>query len=326
MIRPSQQEFERNQTPVVNQELDAITVILQLWRGKKTLLISMLVCITAAVVFLLVAKPKWTSSVTITQPTQGQMSNINQINAVLFSQNNEDRPSAAKMQETIFNRFKENLSSLAETLSNRKPSQHLTIKELDGYSGAFKISYTDHTPELAQQQLNHYISLVNTNTIDFYKNDLLTNILAERASLENSLETQRQVAQSKKDQEIAKLKQSLIVAEAANIKQPKMQQTETISSNSMFLLGSDAIKAMIEHTQSMPLTFDSNYYKTQESLLSLNSTKIQLDKMQAFSYISKANIPEEKDFPQPLLTIFLGAIIGLFGGAIIIIFRQSLRS
>lgn len=63
------------------------------------------------------------------------------------------------------------------------------------------------------------------------------------------------VAQEQKDLRIRQIQEALRYAEQANVIKPQIQQTQDVTQDSMFLLGSDALKSMIEHEATRPLVF-----------------------------------------------------------------------
>ncbi|MEG2665320.1 MAG: Wzz/FepE/Etk N-terminal domain-containing protein, partial [Hafnia sp.] len=50
------------------EQIDLIDLVMQLWRGKVTIVVAVVVAILLAVGYLAVAKEKWTSTAIITQP------------------------------------------------------------------------------------------------------------------------------------------------------------------------------------------------------------------------------------------------------------------
>ena len=53
------------------EQIDLIDLLVQLWRGKMTIIISVIVAIALAIGYLAVAKEKWTSTAIVTQPDVG---------------------------------------------------------------------------------------------------------------------------------------------------------------------------------------------------------------------------------------------------------------
>lgn len=59
------------------EQIDLIDLLMQLWRGKVTIIICIVVAIALAVGYLAVAKEKWTSIAIVTQPDAGQLASYN---------------------------------------------------------------------------------------------------------------------------------------------------------------------------------------------------------------------------------------------------------
>ena len=68
------------------EQIDLIDLLVQLWRGKSNNRYRVIVCIAIvlAVVYLAVAKEKWTSTAIITQPDVGQIATYNNALNVLY--------------------------------------------------------------------------------------------------------------------------------------------------------------------------------------------------------------------------------------------------
>lgn len=56
---------------------------------------------------------------------------------------------------------------------------------------------------------------------------------------------------------------------------PQIQQTQDVTQDSMLLLGSDALKSMIEHEATRPLIFSGNYYQTKQNLLDIEALNLE---------------------------------------------------
>ncbi|SUH14907.1 regulator of length of O-antigen component of lipopolysaccharide chains [Salmonella enterica subsp. enterica] len=48
------------------EQIDLIELLLQLWRGKMTIIVAVIIAILLAVGYLMIAKEKWTSTAIIT--------------------------------------------------------------------------------------------------------------------------------------------------------------------------------------------------------------------------------------------------------------------
>ena len=77
---------ENNNIPGQNhdpEQIDLIDLLVQLWRGKMTIIISVIVAIALAIGYLAVAKEKWTSTAIVTQPDVGQIAGVDLVCHIL---------------------------------------------------------------------------------------------------------------------------------------------------------------------------------------------------------------------------------------------------
>ncbi|HCN8499361.1 TPA: LPS O-antigen chain length determinant protein WzzB, partial [Escherichia coli] len=107
------------------EQIDLIDLLVQLWRGKMTIIASIIVAIVLAIGYLAVAKEQWTSTAIVTQPDVGQIASYNNAMNVIYGQ---AAPKVADLQETLIGRFSSAFSALAETLDNQEEREKLTIE------------------------------------------------------------------------------------------------------------------------------------------------------------------------------------------------------
>lgn len=82
---------------------------------------------------------------------------------------------------------------------------------------------------------------------------------------------------------------------------PQIQQTQDVTQDSMFLLGSDALKSMIEHESTRPLILSDNYFQTKQKLLDIESLKLEGAELHAYRYVMKPTLPVRRDSPKKRL-------------------------
>lgn len=141
------------------EQIDLIDLLMQLWRGKVTIIICIVVAIALAVGYLAVAKEKWTSIAIVTQPDAGQLASYNNAMDVLFGAN---APEMTDVQAGFIGRFSSAFSALAETLDNQQEPEKLSIDAaVKGQTLPLKVSYTGKTSEEAQKTLAQYIQQVD---------------------------------------------------------------------------------------------------------------------------------------------------------------------
>lgn len=312
-------------------KIDLIGLISQLWRGKMTIIYSVIFALIIAGSYLAIAKQKWISTAIITQPDAGQISGyLNAVN-VIYGGN---APKINEIQQTFIERFNSAFSALAETLDNQERPEKLTIEpSVKGQSLPLKVTYTGYTAENAQKTLAQYIQNVDDEVAKGLEVDLGSSIKARENDLQQFLTTQEKVVTEQKNLRVAQISQALTVAEQAHIKTPQIQQAEQVSQDTMFMLGSDALAAMVENEARRPLPFSDLYYQTRQSLLDVTNllkgdkaNEIKADNLHAYRYVMKPTLPVRRSSPKRVLVIFFALVLGSMMGACIVLGRNVIRN
>lgn len=133
------------------EQIDLIDLLVQLWCGKMTIIISVIVAIALAIGYLAVAKEKWTSTAIVTQPDVGQIAGYTNAMNVIYG---PAVPKVSDIQASLIGRYSTAFSALAETLDNQEEAEKLTIEPtVKNQSLPLAVSYVGETPEVAQKQL-----------------------------------------------------------------------------------------------------------------------------------------------------------------------------
>lgn len=306
------------------EQIDLIDLIMQLWRGKVTIVLCVIVAIALAAGYLSVAKEKWTSTAIVTQPEVGQIASYNNAMNVLYG---NSAPKVSEIQAGFIGRFNTTFSALAETLENKEEPEKLTIQpSVKGQPLPLVVSYVSDSAEGAQRQLAEYIQQVDEKVAEELDVDLNDNIKLQKTTLQDSLKTQEVVSQEQKELRIQQIRESLKFATQANITKPQIQQTQDVTQDSMFLLGSDALKSMIEHEATRPLVFSANYYQTKQNLLDIEKLKVDTSAIHAYRYVMKPTLPIRRDSPKKAITLVLAVLLGGMIGAGVVLGRNALRN
>lgn len=303
-------------------QIDLIDLVIQLWRGKVTIIVCVVVAIVLAVGYLAVAKEKWTSNAIITQPDVGQIAAYNNALNVLYGAS-----APASLQMNVIGRFSTAFSALVETLDNQEKSEKLTIEQsVKGQQLPLVVSYVGDSAERAQRQLSEYIQQIDDKVAKEMVVDLADNIQLRTTALTDSLKTQEVIAQEQKDLRIRQIQEALRYAEQAGVIKPQIQQTQDVTQDSMLLLGSDALKSMIEHEATRPLIFSGNYYQTKQNLLDIEALNLEKAKLHSYRYVMKPTLPIRRDSPKKSITLVLAVLLGGMIGAGIVLGRNALRN
>ncbi|RPH28128.1 LPS O-antigen chain length determinant protein WzzB [Buttiauxella warmboldiae] len=306
------------------ETIDLIDLLMQLWKGKVTIIAFAVVAVILAVIYLSVAKEKWTSEAIITLPDSGQIANYNNSMNVLYG---ASAPSIVEIQQRFFGRFNSTLAALSEQLDNQEKPEKLTITEsVKGQPVPLKVTYVATNASEAQKTLTAYIQQINKRIVTELDDDLKTSINAKVDDLKADLATKEKIAQERKNKRLEILNQALIVSQQSNIKNTLVQQAETLSEDTLFVLGSDALSSIIKNEATRPLPLDDSYFNARQSLLAINALKSKPDTTYAFRYVMKPSLPVRRDSPKKSLTLVLGALVGLMLGSGVVLGRNALRN
>jgi chain length determinant protein (polysaccharide antigen chain regulator) len=313
------------------EQIDLIDLIVQIWRGKVTIVICVVVAILLAVGYIMVAKEKWTSTALVTQPDSGQVTSYANAMNILYG---NSAPSISAIQQDLITRFNSSFSALSESLDNQEEPEKLDIEAaVKGQSLPLRVSYTAGSAEEAQQTLAKYIQQVDDNVTKAVEGDLKSNIGSRKNDLEQSLTTQERVATEQKALRIAQITQALTIAEQANIKLPQSQQADQVSQDTLFMLGSEALSAMVKNEASRPLSFPDSYYQTRGTLLDIahlmtggKDDQPKVSNIHAYRYVMKPTLPFRRDSPKRAIILVLSVLLGGMVGAGIVLGRNALRT
>jgi chain length determinant protein (polysaccharide antigen chain regulator) len=313
------------------EQIDLIDLIVQIWRGKVTIIICVIVAILLGVGYIMIAKEKWTSTALITQPDAGQISSYSNAMNILYG---GSAPSVNAIQQDFVSRFNSSFSALSESLDNQAEPEKLTIDTaVKGQALPLRVSFTGPTAEAAQKTLAKYIQQVDDDVAKAVEGDLKSNIGSRKKDLEQSLATQEKVATEQKALRIAQISQALTVAEQSKIKLPQVQQADQVSQDTMFMLGSDALSAMVKNESTRPLTFLDSYYQTRQTLLDVDNLMTgaqdnapKVSDIHAYRYVMKPTLPFRRDSPKRAIILVLSVLLGGMVGAGIVLGRNALRN
>ena len=321
MTQNNNSQVSRNHDP---EQIDLLDLMLQLWRGKWMIATFVIVFIALAVGYLFVAKEKWTSSAIIAQPDAAQIAPYSNALNILYG---TAAPSMLDTQTRAIKRFNASLSALSQALDNQSEPEKLTIEPaVKGQALPLSVTYTSTSAEAAQKQLAQYIQQVDEQTAKELALDLKDNIKEQIKTLNDSLQNQEKVAQEQKDLRIKQIAEALKNAEAAKITSPQLQQTQDVTQETLFLLGSEGLKSMIDNEASRPLVFPTAYYQTKRNLLDIQNLNVNPDTIHVYRYVMKPDLPVRRDSPKKAMILVLAVLLGGMIGSGVVLGRNALRN
>lgn len=321
MSQNSNNEVSRRHDP---EQIDLIDLVIQLWRGKWIISVFIVVAIVLSGIYLATAKEKWTSTAIITQPDAAQIATYTNALNILYG---GAAPSMLDTQLRVVGRFNSAFSALSQALENQEAPENLTIQSaVKGQPLPLNVTYVGDSAEAAQKQLAQYIQQIDEQTAKELDVDLKDNIKQQIITLNDSLQNQEKVSQEQKDLRIKQITEALKFAQAAKITTPQIQQTQDVTQETMFLLGSEALNSMIEHESTRPLVFSGAYYQTKQNLLDIQNLNVDPASIHAYRYVMKPNLPIRRDSPKKGITLILAVLLGGIIGSGVVLGRNALRN
>jgi len=312
------------------EQIDLIDLLMQLWRGKWVIGAFIAIAIVIAGIYVTFAKEKWTSSAIITQPDAAQIGSYsNALNIVYGSSttNANSAPRLSDIQASVVGRFNAAFSALAGALENQEVPEILKLEPvIKSQAYPLEISYVSDSAETAQKILAQYIQKVDEQVAKELSVDLQGNIEQQVVSLNNSLANQEKLSQEQKDLRISQIAEALQYAEAAKITSPQIQQTQYVTQETMFLLGSEALQSMIQRESTRPLVYSDDYYLNKQKLLDIEKLKIDPTTIHAYRYVMKPDLPVRRDSPKKAITLILAVLLGGIIGSSVVLGRIALRN
>ncbi|MFS9650062.1 LPS O-antigen chain length determinant protein WzzB [Enterobacter hormaechei] len=306
------------------EQIDLLDLVVQLWRGKWVIGAFIAAFIVLAVAYITVAKEKWTSSAIISQPDAAQIATYANALNILYG---GAAPSMLDIQNRAIGRFNSSFSALAQALDNQEDPEKLTIEPtVKGQALPLTVSYQGESAEAAQKQLAQYIQQIDEQTAKELALDLRDNLKQQIITLNDSLKNEEKVVQEQKDLRIKQISEALKNAEAAKISTPQLQQTQDVTQETMFLLGTVALKSMVDNEASRPLVFSGSYYQTKKNLLDIQNLNVNPDTIHVYRYVMKPDLPFRRDSPKKAVTLIFAILLGGVIGSAVVLGRNALRN
>ncbi|MCS3430526.1 LPS O-antigen chain length determinant protein WzzB [Klebsiella sp. BIGb0407] len=304
-------------------EIDLIDIVLQLWRSKWLISLFVLLGLALSGAFVVYSPQKWISTATITRPDNAQIASYTFAVGVLDGTPAFD---VRDIETRLVNRFSSSFSALAESLRNQSRPESLTIAPSEkGQPLPLKLSYQASSPEAAQAQLTAYIEQTNTRIASELESNLRESLQQKVVALNSLLAAQEKIAQEQKDLRIEQIKEALKFAEAANIVHPQQRQGDNATQDTLFLLGSEALSAMVQRESMRPLVFNDDYFQTRQQLLAIQDLKSDETSISTYRYILEPTLPVHRDGPKTALVLILGVLLGGMIGGGVVLARNAVR-
>ncbi|AIJ10185.1 MULTISPECIES: LPS O-antigen chain length determinant protein WzzB [Edwardsiella] len=306
----------------VNDEIDLLDIIRQLWQGKVIVFCVSIVFLAIAGIYIMLATPKWTAESTLSKPYLNQLANYPA--GVMLSQawpmNEGDNTPAIDGEKTtsnVFNTFVATAS--AQILSG------INISIRPGATAdTYIISSTANDPASAKENLQSALMSLRDETRKQLDASMYSSLRERANSLKIQMQAQENSAKAQRDYRVSVLKNALQLAHQMNIQQTKLNPVSgEISDDMLFMLGVPILNTMIEHEKNLPLKFNASYFDMQEMFASINGFKLTGDNLSIFN---ATNISVDKVGQKRALILVLSLLLGVILSCGYILLRNALRS
>ncbi|WP_244182839.1 LPS O-antigen chain length determinant protein WzzB [Pantoea wallisii] len=297
-------------------------IISMLWRGKNVIISTVFLFLVIGGGYLIFANERWVSKATITYPSSGQIANYNAILSIVYADDFSDKPSINDLQHQVFNRFSSSLNALSSSLAALEEPLTLRVDAINKGSDDFlSVSFISSSAKKSQEELLKYLNKVNNEVIKEIGDDITYNVGVKTNSLKNTVALNEQIAIDKKNLRLDVINQALKIANATGQNKSPLNQAEYLSDDTLYLLGSDALRSMIANETTKPLAYDDSYYNAKRALLGVTHLKINMDNVKTFRFISNPDLPLKRISPQKSLVVILSIILGFIVGCVIVLLK-----
>jgi chain length determinant protein (polysaccharide antigen chain regulator) len=342
--------------PDGRDEVSLIGVWRIIARRKAIILISLIAALLLAGIYLLIAKPVYRASAHLLPPQQQN------IQALLVAYGGvEGQGLESYNPGYVYEAFLANLRSLGvrrEFFDRHHLISHYVADNIgdnvdvdqvfdanfnksleihiDEANPAFAVvSFIDRDPAQAAQVLNQIIDFANERTVNQLTSDIEAAIHAQIEKNRSHMDIKLKLAERKRLDTIAALREALRVAKALGIKEaidfPKVADgsavglTVNTAQQPLYMRGSEALEMEISvlEARKSDAPFISGFRDLQEQNAMLEDIKIKPGDLSAVKVDVAARTPYRREKPSRLLVVLIAAMSGLGIGIVLAFFAES---
>lgn len=334
------------------EEIDLFELVQSIWQEKLTVILVTVVVTALAVAYALLAPPVYETEVTLLPPQTSDIQGYNQGRLALNSNLHE------YTTEGVYKEFLRQLRSrqlrnqmldevyvpllpTGTDLSNHQAlqtrfSKVVSIKQGDVKNAPelYQVKVTLTDPEQAAMLANTYVETAVKLTKQQIEKDIFTerNRLLEDVSLRiGSLVEQ---AQKKREDELVKLKEALVIASSLGIEQPILPVGKSTSEgaayvdrNLLYMRGAKALQAQISvlEKRESDLPFIGEYQDLAAKLALLKAFKLDSSQVAVVTIDELAEVPVKPIKPKKSLIVIFGFLVGGLLGVFTALIKAAIR-
>lgn len=301
---------------VGEQEIDIFDLLLQIWKGKKIILCTVVFALIIASAWLIFHKPKWISTAVVSLPETGQVADYTNTLMLLYpaseskgSESNAFLPSISDIRSGVYGRFSAQLSARVnqDAFKNilKMEALQLAQQQLGSTPAPIKLEYTADVPDRTGSELRAFIEQTSQDVQHQLVSDLKNSIAQRKEVLKQTLAIQEKLAVEQRAQRLDLLNE---------VKSARQEVTTT-----------EGLSVVIKSDSDRQLNYGDEYLRTQEQLLRLESIVPEKMKIDAFSWVVEPTAPQEDNANMRIIIVLLAMMLGIIAGVVIILTRNALQ-
>lgn len=345
--RISSVEYPHIYSTPKNEEIDLFELIVTLWRKKWWIIGCMIITTLLSGLYAFNAKEQWTATAVLNLPRFESMNNYYQgsrlVEGETMTPTTSDNIATKLFQQFVVlassydeisgyfkqsDFFKSSVSGLddqkqARVLEDLVDNMKFTKDKANPF---YTVSFSAENAKQAKELLTNYIATVNQKISRSQYAELAGQINGKKQAIEKRMESLKSIALEQREEEIEDIKVALVIAEKADIQKSETAGVMDLNRSNLFLLGKDALEAMLASIEKKPLILDTKYYELQSQRIELEEFKIDDKNAQAFSYLKTPFEPVTKDKPKKALILILGMLVGGILGSVIVLGKTAISN
>jgi len=340
---------------------DEISLV-DMWRvfvaRKVLVLLSLLVAIILASVYIFLAEPLYRAEAHLLPPQQKDIQSL-----MIDFRSKEELEMNRYTPDIVYKAFLKNLKSKGlrreffdahdltgyyfadkphtgadiDRIFDKKFDGNLRVQADKQDASYVVVSFGDPNPGLASQRLNQFIAFANERTVQQLLNNVNAAIWAEIERVRYQLASKLKLAAQRRHDRILGLQEALSVARALGIESSgsfsmaQDKEKAAIGINTaqipLYMRGTKALEAEIAMLESRDSDepFISGLRDLQEKRILLEGILIDRNKLAAVTIDTAARIPYQAEKPKGKLIFMFAAVFGVMAG-IFLVFIAEFRS
>ncbi len=333
---PYPQQFE-------DDTIDLYELWITLWNKKWLVIAVTVIAALVSVVYALQLTPIYKAEALLLPPSATDVKSVNLQGVQGMTPN------------TTFAAFKNNLSSrslqkkfideygLLDILAPNRTPETRDIEILEGFSkmmkiedkGGFSISMESNDPVFAAKLVNDYVSFFDLETVRQLVSDARNSIQEQIVDIEYKIGSKRQMAKQRREDQILRFGEALIIARKLAIKDrvdtntvvQNNQLNISTSNTPLYYRGFKALDAEIVFLKNRKSDdpFIVGLSDLQEQFTLLRSFKINESGMHSVTVDQAAYPSKNRIKPNRRLIVSLGTVVGLFLGIFLVFFVSFIQ-